>query len=417
MDNVLLIIFALFLPLLAVLQILVLVRHRNVDLSPLEAPLKALESALERTERSLRTELGSAREQTSADAHRGREELAASMGRLTLGLEKKTEELKDKVEARLLAIEERNARQLEQMRATVDEKLQGTLDKRLGESFKVVSERLEQVYKGLGEMQSLAAGVGDLKKVLTNVKTRGTWGEVILGRLLEDVLTKEQYEANVATTGTSERVEFAIRLPGRGDGEVVWLPIDSKFPMESYERLRLAQECGDASQVELATKQLETAVRSFARCITDKYVSPPLTTDFAILFVPTEGLYAELIRNGALMDELQHSHRVMLAGPTTLVALLSSLQMGFRTLAIEKHSSEVWMLLSAVKTEWNKYGDALTAVHRKIEAVSKSIASAEVRVRAVGRKLRGVEELPSSQAGSMLGLEDPAELLLDEEEA
>jgi DNA recombination protein RmuC len=274
------------------------------------------------------------------------------------------------------------------------------------------------VPKGLGEMQTLAIGVGDLKKVLTNVKSRGTWGEVLLGRLLEDVLAPEQYAASVATTGTGERVEFAVKLPGRSDdpADVVWLPIDSKFPIESYERLRTAQDAGDFAQVEIAAKQLENAVRLFARTIAEKYVSPPKTTDFAILFLPMEGLYAEVIRNTVLIDELQRTQRVMVAGPTTLLALLNSLQMGFRTLAIEKRSSEVWQLLAAVKTEWTKYGESLAAVHKKLEAVSKSIIAAETRVKAVGRKLRGVGELASPESLAVLGLDDGAELVPDEEE-
>src|SRR4051812_30640725 len=260
-----------------------------------------------------------------------------------------------------------NANQLELMRKTVDEKLQGTLDKRLGESFKQVSERLEQVHKGLGEMQTLATGVGDLKKVLTNVKTRGTWGEVQLGVLLEQVLSPDQFAANVATKGGGERVEFGIKLPGQGISrdEAVWLPIDAKFPIEDYQRLIEAQERADPEGIELSRRQLETRVKACARDICDKYLNPPTTTDFGILFLPIEGLFAEVIRSTGLTEEIQREYRVVIASPTTLWSILNSLQMGFRTLAIQKRSSEVWNLLAAVKTEWNKYGDVLDAVQKK----------------------------------------------------
>lgn len=304
--------------------------------------------------------------------------------------------LRNEIETRLKAIEEKNEKKLDEMRQTVDEKLQGTLEQRLGESFKQVSERLEQVHKGLGEMQTLAAGVGDLKKVMTNVKTRGTWGEVQLGALLEQVLTPEQYAQNVATTGTNERVEFAVKLPGQEvNGHPVWLPIDAKFPMEDYQRLVDASEAADQEGVERAGKDLENRVWAFAKSIRDKYVMPPVTTDFGILFLPTEGLYAEMMRRTGFVDEVQRELRVTLSGPSTLLALLNSLQMGFRTLQIQKRSSEVWDLLGVVKGEFGKYSDVLAQVKTKLEQASKTIESAETRTRQIQRKLKNVEEVVS----------------------
>ena len=314
------------------------------------------------------------------------------------------QEMRGTVEARLDAIRKENTEQLEKIRVTVDEKLQSTLEKRLGESFKQVSERLEAVYRGLGEMQTLAAGVGDLKRVLTNVKSRGTWGEVQLEALLEQTLTREQFEKNVATKpGSRDRVEFAIRLPGREGQGQVWLPVDSKFPVEDYERLVLAAERADPQAVEEASKALESRLKLEARTIHDKYVDPPATTDFAILFLPTEGLYAEALRRPGLADTLQREYRVSLAGPTTLAALLNSLQMGFRTLAIEKRSSEVWVVLGAVKTEFAKFGDVLAATKRQLQAVTNSIEAAEQRTRAMDRKLKDVEALPEPAANGLLG--------------
>jgi len=310
-----------------------------------------------------------------------------------------------------------NAKQLEQMRQTVDEKLQGTLEKRLGESFKQVSERLELVHKGLGEMQTLATGVGDLKKVLTNVKTRGTWGEVQLGALLEQVLNPDQFATNVATKDGGERVEFAIKLPGQGadKDETIWLPIDAKFPVEDYQRLIEAQERADVEGVEVAGKQLENRVKACARDICGKYLDPPKTTDFGILFLPIEGLFAEVIRRTGLTEAIQRECRVVIAGPTTLWSILNSLQMGFRTLAIQKRSSEVWNLLAAVKTEWTKYGDVLDAVQTKLHQVSDTIEKAKVRSRAVGRKLKDVQELPTGEATALLPLDAPEDDKADDE--
>ena len=396
----------------------------------------SLERGLERTERELRDEMARGRQEAANSARGDREEhvqaldrlatalagqvgqlstlqgqqleaFAQQLSRLTQSNEQRFEQLRQSVEARLSAIQADNAGKLEEMRRTVDEKLHATLEQRLGDSFRLVSERLELVHKGLGEMQTLAAGVGDLKKVLTNVKTRGTCGEVQLAALLEQVLTAEQYDSNVATRpGSAERVEFAIRLPGQGgsaDERPVWLPIDAKFPVEDYQRLVDAQERADPAAVEGAAKALEMRLRDEARKIRDKYVEPPHTTDFAILYLPTEGLYAEALRRPGLAEALQRDCRISLAGPTTLAALLNSLQMGFRTLAIEKRSSEVWAVLGAVKTEFGKFGDALESTRKKLELATRSIESAGVRTRQIERRLKGVEALPLAEAQARLG--------------
>ena len=421
------------------LQLLLLLRGaRRSD--PLEgaAPyFRALESGLERVERELREELARSRQEAGEAARGDRAEQSQSLARLAATLsdrlaqlgtlqaqqldafaqqlarltqsnEARSEQLRLAVETRLSAIQNDNAAKLEEMRKTVDEKLHATLEQRLGDSFKLVSERLEQVHRGLGEMQTLASGVGDLKKVLTNVKTRGTWGEVQLEALLEQVLTGEQYEKNVATRPKSnDRVEFAIRLPGRegaaGENRPVWLPIDAKFPLEDYQRLVEAQERADPVAVEVAAKALEVRLRDEAKTIREKYIEPPHTTDFAILYLPTEGLYAEALRRPGLADALQRDSRISIAGPTTLAALLNSLQMGFRTLAIEKRSSEVWAVLGAVKTEFGKFGEALDATRKKLEQATKSIDAAGVRTRQIERKLKGVEALPAPEAQAQLG--------------
>jgi DNA recombination protein RmuC len=343
------------------------------------------------------------------------ESMTLAIGKLSDSNETKLEAIRGTVEVELQRMQTDNAKQLEQMRQTVDEKLQGTLEKRLGESFKQVSERLEQVHKGLGEMQTLATGVGDLKKVLTNVKTRGTWGEVQLGALLEQVLNPDQYATNVSTKDAGERVEFAVKLPGQGANkdEMVWLPIDAKFPVEDYQRLADAQERADIDAMEIAGKQLENRVKSCAREISEKYLNPPKTTDFGILFLPIEGLFAEVIRRTGLIEAIQRESRVIIAGPTTLWSILNSLQMGFRTLAIQKRSSEVWNLLAAVKTEWTKYGDVLEAVQKKLHQASDTIGKAQVRSRAIGRQLKDVQELPTGAATALL----PANLVDDDIEA
>ena len=349
------------------------------------------------------------------DARKSREELTLALNRFgeqqqqrlgALGAEheKRMGEVRGTLEGQLKTLREDNAAQLEKMRATVDEKLQTTLETRLGQSFQLVSERLEQVQRGLGEMQSLATGVGDLKRVLGNVKTRGILGEVQLGALLEQLLIADQYEANVATVpGSAERVEFAIRLPGVDREHPVWLPVDAKFPREDYERLLDAQERADADAANLAAIALERRVREEAKTIRAKYVAPPQTTDFAILFLPTEGLYAEVLRRPGLFEALQHEHRVTVAGPTTLSALLNSLQMGFRTLAIQQRSSEVWQLLGAVKSEFGKFANILEKAERQLSTVSKSIGDAGKKTRTIERRLRGVESLSGDDATRLLG--------------
>jgi DNA recombination protein RmuC len=366
---------------------------------------------LDTVRESLQLQAQQARDEQGLTLKRFGETLATQLVQLTEANDKRFAEVRATIEQRLKDIEANNATKLEEMRRTVDEKLHATLEQRLGESFKLVSDRLEQVHRGLGEMQTLAAGVGDLKKVLTNVKTRGTWGEVQLEALLEQMLTPDQYAKNVATVPkSSERVEFAIKLPGRldaaggqGAATPVWLPIDAKFPREDYERLIEAQDRADPEAVEAASRALEMRIKNEARTIAEKYVAPPHTTDFALLFLPTEGLYAEILRRPGLTDLLQRDYRVTIAGPTTLTALLNSLQMGFRTLAIEKRSSEVWQVLGAVKTEFGKFGDVLAKTKSQLETVTRSIEAAEVRTRAMNRKLRDVEALPGEQASGLLG--------------
>lgn len=323
-------------------------------------------------------------------------------------------EVRDTLEKQLMQLQTTNSAKLDEMRATVDEKLQNTLQARLGESFKQVADRLEQVHKGLGEMQTLAQGVGDLKHLLTNVKTRGIFGEAQLASLLEQVFTVDQYGAQIATKpGSKNVVDFAVKLPGRSvDGEPLWLPIDAKFPNEDYERLLDAQGNADVLGAEAAGKALEMRIRLEAKSISEKYIEPPYTTDFAILFLPTEGLYAEVLRRPGLMESLQRDHRITLAGPTTLLAMLSSLQMGFRTLALEKRSSEVWQVLGAVKTEFGKFGDVLASVRSQTQTVLNTIDRAETRSRAMGRALKQVEALPETQAQALLlsdkDFDDPA---------
>ncbi|MFJ2993103.1 DNA recombination protein RmuC [Pandoraea sp. NPDC087047] len=348
------------------------------------------------------------REEQASTLRRFGEAQHQQLTQLAEGNERRLAEVRATLEQKLKDIEVNNAAKLEEMRRTVDEKLHATLEQRLGESFKLVSDRLEQVHRGLGEMQTLAAGVGDLKRVLTNVKTRGIWGEVQLQALLEQLLTPDQFAKNVATRpGSTERVEFAIALPGQnGDSnKPVWLPIDAKFPREDYERLLDAQERADPVAVEEASKALETRIRLEAKTIAEKYLAPPHTTDFALLFLPTEGLYAEVLRRPGLSDLLQREYRVTVAGPTTLTALLNSLQMGFRTLAIERRSSEVWQVLGAVKTEFTKFGDVLARTKSQLETVTRSIDKAEVRTRAMARQLKAVEALPGEQAVELLGVD------------
>ena len=372
---------------------------------------------------SFRTQLATMQQRVSDDTRAAREAQDAALHRfgqaqseqlraLADANDKRLAEVRQVVEAKLTQIQADNGQRLEQMRATVDEKLSATLEQRLGESFKQVAERLEQVHKGLGEMQTLARDVGSLSRTLAGVKNRGVFGEVQLGALLADVFTPDQYATNVETVpGSRERVEFAVRLPGRGgpgtDDAPLWLPIDAKFPREDYERLLDAQERADKDGADAAGKAIEARLKLEARTIRDKYIAAPHTTDFGILFVPTEGLYAEALRRPGLVDALQREYRVVLAGPTTLMAMLNSLQMGFRTLALEKRSAEVWQVLGAVKTEFGKFGDVLARTKDKIDAVSKSIEAAEVRTRAMARQLRSVEALPAERVPGLLGLEMP----------
>jgi DNA recombination protein RmuC len=338
------------------------------------------------------------------------------------GLEKvqqqEQEKAREALDLKFRQIQESNEKKLDEMRQTVDEKLHHTLEKRLGESFKLVSERLEAVQRGLGEMQTLATGVGDLKRVLGNVKERGTWGEYQLGAILSEILTPDQYAQNVRTKEGRESVEFAVKLPGRGhdNDSPVWLPIDSKFPKESYERLVEAARIADADGVEAASNELRRAVIKMARDIQEKYINPPASTDFAILFLPTEGLYAEVLRQSGLHDEMQQKHRVLVAGPTTLSAILNSLRVGFQTLAIEKRASEVWTVLGAVKTEFSRFGEFLSKVKRHIDAASQTLDASATRTRAMERKLKDVEQLPIDQVRSVLPLEAAEPVMPEDEE-
>lgn len=322
--------------------------------------------------------------------------------------------INDTMENRLLSIQRDNEKKLEQMRETVDEKLQKTLEDRISQSFKMVSERLEQVYKGLGEMQTLASGVGDLKKVLSNVKTRGILGEIQLGAILEQILSPEQYEENISTKkGSSERVEYAIKLPGDDDG-VVYLPIDAKFPADAYSKLVDAYETGDVSEIDTAVTHLERMIKIFAKDIKEKYISPPYTTDFGIMFLPFEGLYAEVVRRG-MVETLQKEYKINIAGPSTMAALLNSLQMGFRTLAIQKHSSQVWDVLGAVKTEFDKFGDVLEATRKRINQANEELDKlVGARTRKIQSKLRTVTALPEENSQAILGYEDGADDFTDE---
>ncbi|MEY4911339.1 MAG: hypothetical protein RL761_1002 [Pseudomonadota bacterium] len=372
--------------------------------------LGAVSTTSERLERELRREI-------TESSRGGRQELTQSLGIFQQQLQglsesnaRRMNEVRDTLEKQLMQLQTTNSAKLDEMRATVDEKLQNTLQARLGESFKQVADRLEQVHKGLGEMQTLAQGVGDLKHLLTNVKTRGIFGEAQLASLLEQVFTVDQYGAQIATKpGSKNVVDFAIKLPGRSvDGEPLWLPIDAKFPNEDYERLLDAQGNADVLGAEAAGKALELRIRLEAKSISEKYIEPPYTTDFAILFLPTEGLYAEVLRRPGLMESLQREHRITLAGPTTLLAMLSSLQMGFRTLALEKRSSEVWQVLGAVKTEFGKFGGMLDKARSQTETVLKTLTDADVRTRAMGRVLKQVEALPDEQSAKLLPM-NPAD--------
>jgi len=427
-DPLIIIITAVCITLAVVLLLVFLFTRLLKKISSLDQELKNLEKNQQRIESITKEEIAKNRAETSQNNQRSREEMSKSLkdfgdsllsrmaeiaglqkdqldifskqlSNQTRTNEEKLEQMRETVEKKLKTLQDENIKKLEQMRETVDEKLHATLEKRLGESFKAVSERLEQVHKGLGEMQTLAAGVGDLKKVLSNVKTRGTWGEISLGFLIEQLFTLEQYAQNVATKkGSSERVEFAIRLPGRDkDEQVVWLPIDSKFPEADYTRLLEAQEKADPALVEESAKSLEKFIKAEAKKINEKYIDPPNTTDFGIMFLPVESLYSEVLRRPGLFEQLQREFRITITGPTTLAALLNSLQMGFRTLAIEKGASKVWTVLGQVKTEFGKFGDILDKTQKKLQEASNTIDTAARKSRTLERRLRDVQEMPAEQ--------------------
>lgn len=388
----------------------------GVDIAPLANKLDTLRDSQERTDRSVRDEIARSRAEAQTRAQQERTELVQSfksfedsvqtrLTELTAATENKIEAVRLIVDDKLMKIQEDNDRQLDRMRETVDEKLQSTLEKRLGESFKQVSERLELVHQGLGDMRNLAAGVGDLKKVLTNVKARGTWGEVQLGALLEEILAPEQYAKNVKINEHSDDiVEFAIKLPGQGNenADPLWIPVDAKFPMEDYQRLLDAQERADAVAADDAVRQLESNIKKAAKDISQKYLFPPRTTDFGIMFLPSEGLYAEVIRRTVLVQSLQREYHIVVTGPTTFAAILNSLQMGFRSLAIQKRSGEVWKVLGEVKTEFGKFGDLLDAVHKKMVNATDSMDDIRKRSRAIQRRLRAVQELPGASADGLI---------------
>jgi len=393
-----------------------------------ETRIEYLEKLLDKTEKTLREEMGLSRGELStsmkglSDSLISRitemsklqqmqvDSMDTRMARLAETNEEKLEAMRKELELKLNSIMKDNSEKLEAMRMTVDEKLHDTLEKRLGDSFRLVSERLEQVHKGLGEMQILATGVGDLKKVLTNVKTRGIWGEIQLGNILEQILTPDQYYSNIATKKNSqEKVEFAIRLPGKGgDGEEVLLPIDAKFPQEDFQRMVEAGEKGDAAAMEEAAKQLENRIKAEAKRISEKYINPPVTTDFAIMFLPIESLYAEVAKRSGLIEHIQEKYKINISGPSTMAAFLNSLSMGFRTLAIQKRSSEVWALLGTVKSEFTKFGDILDKTNKKLQEASKTIEEATRKTRTIERKLKNVEALPLEESAPAL---DAIELL------
>lgn len=422
---------------IAVLVFLVLSLHRrdySSRLEELKMRLGEAEKSQERIERTVREEIMRNREESATASRNLREEtmntlkgfndsvlnlmqknaaaqndqlgiFSQQLTALTQSNEQRLEKMRETVEVRLKSLQDDNSQKIEKMRQTVDEKLHATLEQRLGESFKLVSDRLEMVHKGLGEMQTLAVGVGDLKKVLSNVKTRGILGELQLGSILEQILSPEQYEKNVVTRkGSRDNVEFAIRLPGRSDtDEVVYLPMDSKFPVESYHALLDAYEQGEHIVIEDATRSLETTIKKCAKDIRDKYIDPPATTDFGIMFLPFEGLYAEVVKRTGLIEVLQREFKVVVTGPTTLAAFLNSLQMGFRTLAIEKRSSEVWTLLGSVKAEFGKFGDILEKTQKKLQEASNTIEDAARKSRTIEKRLKGVQALPAAETPGLFG--------------
>lgn len=410
-----------------ILSVFLLLRRRPKQ--DLEAPFRQLEAQNIRAENAIRDEFVRLREEQGRNSRDLRQEVGLSMkaqtdsglkqieilgGLLKSELNRFSEtqsHLSLMIEGKLHQIQETNSKKLEEMRQTVDEKLQGALEKRLGESFKLVSDRLEQVHKGLGEMQSLASGVGDLKRVLTNVKTRGTWGEIQLRAILDQVLLPSQFESNVKIRPEiADNVEFAIKLPGNQGEKPVWLPIDSKFPKEDYERILEAQDRADSEALKTARESLARSLRIFAKNVKSLYIHPPFSTDFGILFVPTEGLFAEICQFPGLLDQIQREHRVTVAGPTTMATLLNSLQMGFQTLAIQQRSSEVWEVLGAVKAEFGKFGILLDQVERKLDEAKNKISSVRSKTTTISRRLKKVEEIPSDQSGPFLELESQMEI-------
>ncbi len=438
---IILLILSVVLNVTAIVFLWILLQKQNQP-DPIGNQLLVLKDNQERMERIIKEEIARLRDESNNNARQERQEASHSLKEFSDSLlkrlnenatfqknqldtfskqlvdltqvnEQKLESMRETVEKHLTNIQDDNAKKLEQIRQTVDEKLHETLEKRLGESFKLVSDRLELVHKGLGEMQNLATGVGDLKKVLTNVKTRGTWGEIQLGNLLDQILTPDQYAKNVATkNGSRDMVEFAIKLPGK-DGVVTWLPVDAKFPKEDYEKLIAAQEQANPVLVEEISKALEARIKLEAKNIRDKYIDPPYTTDFGILFLPTEGLYAEVLRRPGLWEFLQREYRITITGPTTIAAFLNSLQMGFRTLVIEKRASEVWNLLSVVKTEFGKFGDILQKTHDKLRQASDSIEDATKKTRTIEQKLKNVQVLPVSGQNNLIENEIPINRLAD----
>lgn len=418
-----------------ILMLYIIGKNYSKDSSKLENQVAILLREQSRLEESIRKEIAQNREESIKNSKMDRQEMGNTLKqfnetlvsqmrliadlqrnqldtfsnqlvKLTETNESALSKMRDTVEQKLKDIQNDNNIKLDQMRVTVDEKLHSTLERRLGESFSSISQRLEALYKELGEVQSLANGVNDLRKTLTNVKIRGTWGEIQLGSIIDEILTREQYSSNISTKkGSNDRVEFAIKLPGNDDkNNCVWLPIDAKFPQEDYQRLIEAQENGNRTAMEEASKQLENRIKSEAKDIKEKYIDPPNTTDFGIMFLPTEGLYAEVIRRTGLWETLQREYKVVITGPTTLAALLNSLQMGFRTLAIEKRSSEVWSLLGSVKTEFGKFGDILDKTQKKLQEASNTIDTAARKTRTIERRLKNVQALPEKEPGDIESL-------------
>ena len=391
-----------------IIQLFQLWKNKNPNQSNFQEDIIKFSHSLEKSEKHMNDQLQRNREESNKVAKENREELTNSLQKFEINFSNNIKDIKDTINQQFKDIRDDNTKQLDKMRDTVDEKLQKTLEKRIGESFKQVSERLEEVHKGLGEMQNIATGVGDLKKVLMNVKTRGIFGEYQLENILEQILTPDQYSKNVATkVGSQANVEFAIKLPGKDSDEDVWLPIDSKFPIESYYRLNDQYESGDKDEIKKERSQLIKTIEIFAKDISTKYIDPPNTTDFAIMFLPIEGLYAEILKEQGLLDRLRDKYKITITGPTTFSALLNSLQMGFRTLAVQKRSSEVWKILEAVKTEFNKFGEQLEKVDKQLNTASKSLGELRVtRTKAINRKMRDVSTLEIIEAEKILELSD-----------